>query len=481
MKFRRIPIRLLIIAAALVLPGARSGAAESPAPPGGVFRMTVRPKAPGKPALAYKLLPEISEQKPGNAAAPYLMALVYRKADEQMLTLAERTSFPRPREGEPLAIESMRRLASAVPRGMIDGFDIGARRERVDWGLTLREQGFEALLPHLQGLRDYSVSLAVMARVEAADGRFDSALRHVQTGLAVARHLNEEAVLVQQLVAVNISARMLETVRDMMQHPDAPNLYWALADLPRPFHDIRGALEWERSSILLTFPGVGAGRSAADFANLSEEEFRRSVAKLSRMIESSGAGFGPPAVREDWGVLGMSLLLYPEAKRFFTERGEPGADVRARPPHQVIAQYMVLSYRELADEVFKWHSLPYWVSREPMRKADATLRQELARHRANILLQFLPALTTVRYRSILPDRVAASLQTVEALRAYAAANDGQLPVTLADLTDTPAPLDPATGQPFGYELRGSTAVIDVSAPHGERMELGWKFEVTIAR
>src|SRR5687768_9273992 len=102
MKFRRIPITLLVIAGALVLPGAHFAAAESPAPPGGVFRMTVRPRAPGKPALAYKLLPEISEQKPGNAAAPYLMALVYRKADEQMLTLAEQTSFPRPREGEPL-------------------------------------------------------------------------------------------------------------------------------------------------------------------------------------------------------------------------------------------------------------------------------------------------------------------------------------------------------------------------------------------
>jgi hypothetical protein len=199
------------------------------------------------------------------------------------------------------------------------------------------------------------------------------------------------------------------------------------------------------------------------------------------MIEMSGGGSGARALREEWGVMAMSLLLYPEAKRFLVERGEVAAEVEARPPHQVIAQYMVRSYRELADEVFKWHSLPYWVAREPMRKADTKLRQELARHRTNILLQLLPSLMAVRYRATLPDRVAASLQTVEALRAYAAANDGQLPVTLADLVDTPAPVDPATGQPFGYELRGNTAVIDAPAPHGERMEQGWRFEITIAR
>src|SRR5687768_15151108 len=113
MKLRGIQSALLSIGAALALAASPLSAAEAPAPPpGGVFRMTVRPKAPGKPALQHRLLPEISEQKAGNAATPYLMALVYRKADEQMLTLAERTSFPRPREGEALSVESMRKLAA---------------------------------------------------------------------------------------------------------------------------------------------------------------------------------------------------------------------------------------------------------------------------------------------------------------------------------------------------------------------------------
>ena len=60
----------------------------------------------------------------------------------------------------------------------------------------------------------------------------------------------------------------------------------------------------------------------------------------------------------------------------------------------------------------------------------------------------------------------ALLRQVEALRHYAALHDGKLPASLADIP-VPPPADPFTGQPFVYELEGTTAHLrNVSPPSG---------------
>ncbi|HEX4053468.1 MAG TPA: hypothetical protein VHX86_04315 [Tepidisphaeraceae bacterium] len=49
--------------------------------------------------------------------------------------------------------------------------------------------------------------------------------------------------------------------------------------------------------------------------------------------------------------------------------------------------------------------------------------------------------------------------TVEAIRAYAAANNGQLPQHLAEITAMPVPVNPRTGKPFDYIVDGNTGVL----------------------
>ena len=54
------------------------------------------------------------------------------------------------------------------------------------------------------------------------------------------------------------------------------------------------------------------------------------------------------------------------------------------------------------------------------------------------------------------DRRVKYLQTIEAIRDYAARHDGKLPTRL-DALDLPAPRDPLTEKPFLYELTGQEA------------------------
>jgi hypothetical protein len=65
------------------------------------------------------------------------------------------------------------------------------------------------------------------------------------------------------------------------------------------------------------------------------------------------------------------------------------------------------------------------------------------------------------------DRRIAALRCVEALRLHAAAHDGKLPASLADVKEVPIPADPMTGKSFAYKVDGDTATISAGAPDGE--------------
>jgi hypothetical protein len=73
------------------------------------------------------------------------------------------------------------------------------------------------------------------------------------------------------------------------------------------------------------------------------------------------------------------------------------------------------------------------------------------------------------------DQRIALLRCVEALRIYAAEQDGKLPAKLDDIP-LPLPVDPATGKPFAYKVEGKTAHL-----HGEPLGVEVRYEVTIGK
>jgi len=52
------------------------------------------------------------------------------------------------------------------------------------------------------------------------------------------------------------------------------------------------------------------------------------------------------------------------------------------------------------------------------------------------------------------------------VRGYAAVHEGQVPARLEDLGDTPAPVDPMTGQKFKYQTDGQLVTIEGPAIGG---------------
>ncbi len=466
-------IRSIVLIALLCLIGANPALAQKQAPPQRIYNIKITPMSPPRPAMKYRLLPSALDTVPGNAVQLYMIGAtqvptddVFNNQIDSWLSM-ETAKLPRQQIDEKL---------SATPIGyLFKNFDEAARHEHCVWENHYKTQGFEALLPHLRGMRDGSRIIALKARLQMADGDYTGALHTLQTGFASARHLTPQSVLIQQLVAAAIARHMLDDLTEWVGSSNAPNLYWALAELPHPYLDVRDTFDQERFGLIFSFPPL------RDIdKGLSVEQWQQVMDKLPRMLQWDD---GRSEIRKaaQLGPAVLAIRLYPQAKKYYLDRGMAPAQVQAMPVHQILARFLVESFQEETDEVLKWQSLPYWQAAEQMRAAEDAAARAQAKGEAGPLGWMVPSVSKARLKIVVVDRYIASLQCVEGIRAYAAIHNGNLPDSLADLTETPAPLDPVTGQPFAYEVNANVAVLTAPVPLGGNPEQGWRFEISVTK
>jgi len=144
------------------------------------------------------------------------------------------------------------------------------------------------------------------------------------------------------------------------------------------------------------------------------------------------------------------------------------------PVQQVVLLAALDHYDRWRDELFKWFALPYW------QGCERRLRQE-SEVQTYPFTVLLPTLSRAYFSTTKPDRQIAALQCVEAIRMYAAARDGRLPASLAEINIVPLPRDPVTGSNFEYELSGETAALRSPAPAGQPAKDGMYYEITLTK
>ena len=432
------------------------------------LRITVSSAPEPRPALKHQLLPEFFDRTPGNAAVDY-----GKVTAEQGAVFGNDQWWEenwRKRIDAPLA--ELRGQKLELP-GIFETLDRAARREHCDWQVPIREGNFySVLLPELQQTRSFARLLGLRARIQIANGRFDEAVYTLQTGYALAEHVAEGPTLIHSLVAIAICGIMSDKVLEMSQQPDAANLYWALTMLPRPLVDGRRGIEAEMNAVALTFPQL---RDLEDTTR-SPEQWRDSLREFWEGFVRLESGSGPTERPEV--LTALALKGYPMAKRGLIERGRSPEQVEAMPVPQVVLLYTWETFEELRDDLFKWHYVPYWESHEGVAEAIGRLKQSELEKQEVIPLaaRLLPALRTFASSVARNDREIAVLRIIEALRMYAATHEDRLPGKLSDLT-VPVPIDPITGGPFAYKLKGDTAVIEGPPLPGVVLRV----EVTIAR
>ena len=481
---RRITITALLLLTAASLQGqavrgvqARSRPKKPKVP--NLTEMTVPPAAAPEAALDYRLLPEPLDETPGNAALLYQMAQQLmlqnskKSTDRWRAKLRDWQELP----NEKLPAEEVRKMLEYYWRPLRQ-VELAARRETCDWGLPVRSEGINLLLSPLHQYRALAKVLLIQARMEIAQNKFDDALYTLQTGYAMGQHLAEGPTLIHALVGIAISSLMNGGVEEMMQAGGGPNLYWALAEMPRPTVSLRKALRYESSWLFYQAPLLRKVRKG----KLTPEELHRLPAEFATVLQyvELAAGSTDQAGRRLM-FTGLALKVYPQAKRRLVAKGYTEEQIKAMPVAQAVGMYSMARFMYWRDEMAKWSSLPYWQAHDGMQRTRAAFDKAMVKNSLAEGFPFtnlLPSLWRACFISTRLDRHVAALQTIEAVRMYVA-KEGKLPAGLSDILDAPAPIDPMTGKPFEYKVDGRSFTLTCPAPSGIRPEDGAVFKVTV--
>ncbi|MDB5293531.1 MAG: hypothetical protein JWL69_4772 [Phycisphaerales bacterium] len=426
-----------------------------------VVKMTLHPVATSRPALQYKLLPDLTEQTPGNAVTLYFSAAKSGPDGKIAREWMDKVEGYFETPPDKLPVNEASQALSQFSRRLAEAH-LAARRQQAIWDPPLREEGAGALLPYLNDMYGFAVLWAVQAKLQIARADWPAAANTLQDGFSLAHHLNYQAGLVQGLSSAHVATLMLlGGVEDWVAQPGAPNLYWSLSDLPQPFVDLHAIAENERAIPYFTFPALLEARNGP----IAPEKWTTFIMALPRVSMSGYARDEGGTFESRAQAALLAARVAPRARAYLLSTGMPREQVETMPVDQVVGLYFLDEYRRSSGETWKAWELPFWEGAEHLRRAQ----QELEPAKQGIdspMLAFVPALARMRSHFAQLDREVAMLRTIEALRDYAARHDGQPPDTLDQIKDLPIPLDPVTGKPFGYERAGQTAVLTAPPPPG---------------
>lgn len=446
--------------ALLVLFVGTSAVAQTTQPAADVRTFELTAVAPPTPALKYQLLfDDLGDRRPGNAAILYLDSILLMgpdtkdKAEKALDAYVARDN------------KTFDALADALELpSVFQELDLAGRRERCDWEPPFREMGAYTLLPQLEPLAHGMTRLIkVKALREIERGNIQQALNALRLGYEMSNNVGNEQILISGLVSVAITSQMNDALVPLMNHPEAPNLYWALAELPTRRDILRHALDGERQWWVSSYPNIVKTSKGQDLAmmvksgvDLSPEQWRSLLNYVYGLIELAGEPAPPhPDPVKDAGAGTMSKARDEYAKtHHMTQQQVDQVD-----PLVVVGPYYFEQYEIAYDEMFKLRGLPYPVLLAESDKYAKFAEKLKVDEPANPFVQALPSIHKAIWSFARTDRQLAALTAIEALRSYAAAHGGTLPQHLEDVTETPVPANPATGKSFDYRLDQDTAVL----------------------
>ena len=203
---------------------------------GRTVEMTLHPAKAPKPAQKYLLLPKVEEQADADAMPLYEKAVQLLPEDFQMDQIsqwlkASPSKFPRQQVQSTL--EQFRPILQLLEQA--------AKCRQCDWPYW----DSDTISQYLRKYRGLMYFLALQMRLQIAQGEFDRAIGTVRTGFAMAKHMGKGHTFLHGLFGVGTGGFVCGQLEQFVQRRNAPNLYWALRGLPRPFIDLTGRSEFD--------------------------------------------------------------------------------------------------------------------------------------------------------------------------------------------------------------------------------------------
>lgn len=460
---------------------------ENPAYPGKTVltkNLVLYPAKEPRPALRYRLLPSDYDQLEGNAAINYLRAIGFPELNNVRRELDRIAAEANKISSEtgvgidrlpPLSWQGM--LPAELPLEEVRKYleltefqhkEIAAafRLKNLDFNRQFREveSPMLMLLPEIQAMRELARTQSLRCRLAIAEGRLEDALMILAQQTRLASHLNQEPLVVTNLVAIAIFGINWSDALDFVQHPGAPNLYWALAALPRPLLPFDSSFSFEREWFSLELKELGEVDETWKPAGYWQVFLDRILPRYNQLL--SAGSTGEPMSRQD--LVHLIAAGYPGAKRYLIE--EEKMDPTSVESYTT-AQTFFLAQKKYSDyamdEWIKWSFVDFHsLLADPgfQERIDERLNQEAGQFGVMThAVQFLmPAVPQIRQAAARAELQIAMLMGVEGIRLFASQNQGKLPAELS-LLPYPLPFNPFTGQALQYETSGDRATLTGTA------------------
>lgn len=228
----------IIILLLAVIPAATQPQAEKVR----TVELTLHPAKAPESVQKYWLLPKAEQQSEADAAPLYEKAVqsLPKNLQTDQINKWVRTPLEElPREQVQSTLKQLKPTLELLEQA--------AKCKYCKWPES--EVSEDQLLGNLSKYRQIIYILALQTRLQIAQGQYDKAIASLQTGFAMAERLAEAPTLVQGLIGIATAAFMCQQIEQFVQGTDAPNLYWALQNLPRPLIDLTEQIVLESPDI----------------------------------------------------------------------------------------------------------------------------------------------------------------------------------------------------------------------------------------
>lgn len=419
--------------------------------------LKVQPAGEPSPALNYRLYPARWELKPGSALLHFsraqIMFLQFPKKTQTEWQLWFGDDKTPTDQELATAVDSLQQVFNEL-------HDL-AQSEDLTWDHRIRDlRGpgvYSYLLPDVQESRAMARMLRLKIKHQLKQRDFDGAISSISDGMRLAEFVGQGETLIQKLVGISIANIMRDCIQEAISTPGCPNLYWALACIPQPLMNVSESILWELSNIRRVLPVL----AEAETQNWTEVEATKKWASLVADLGAFGSdGLGGGDTSATVVLAIASVTSVETARERLLADGIPEERLASMPTMQIILLDASRELRRIGDNLGKANLLPVAIAK-PLLERENTLFQEwVAKYRTSTVGAVIGGLL---FPGVQQAREAETrmlmnhnrLMTLEALRMHAAEHDGELPMSLEELSPVPAMSDPYTGREFEYTIENT--------------------------
>jgi hypothetical protein len=450
-------MRHLFLFALVTFTAAWSAAIAQPpaAPPKDVpwvVSLSITPMAVPKPALKYLLLPDARDLNPGNQIPAF-----YKCFMEQSDLYRNKEAIEKREKWSTAPLHELAQEKALIGYGGSSArqADYAARLETVDWATLsqLKVEGVFLALRDVQQLRELALVLKVKLRAEIARREFDAAIYTTQTLLVLARAYEYHPTLIGSLVGHAFAFIAIDVLDEFVQQPGAPNLFWALTDLPNPIMGLRNGMAGERVWLNRDLNVLGLHEP------LPEEELK----KLSKLIGWFTEQDKKQTVLEWYQSQSSDAAALKTATEHLISHQFPKDKLAKFLPLQIIMADDFMKYLVFRDDLMKWTNLPL---------AQIPTNVLTTKPPTGLMVGYVPAFYKVKQAQARLQQWIDLLRIEEAIRDYAATNSNKLPASLEQIK-LPLQIDPVSGKSYFYELKDGKALIHGTVPADRINDRSW--------